>query len=317
MTRNPRTALAAGLAGVLAGAALAVPAAAAPPGAGTAAAPYLYLGWDSPPDPVAVMRATGITRYTMAFVLAQNGCNPAWDGQRPLAGGADARAIAAIRAAGGDVIPSFGGWSGSKLGTNCRTPEALAAAYQKVIDEYRLTAIDLDIENDDELNHLPNQDRIIAAVGIVKQKNPGIRVVVTLPTFRSGLSAPGKHLVENAKATGVDIDVYTIMPFNFGCTGGLDMYDCTVESTEALRATLRGVFGWTDQQAYARMGISGMNGASDNKEVTTPAQWTRIRDWARGKGLARFTYWAINRDRSGSSGTPQADWEFARITAGF
>ncbi|MQY14440.1 hypothetical protein SRB5_46070 [Streptomyces sp. RB5] len=48
-------------------------------------------------------------------IPAQNGCNPAWDSRRPLTGGTDASTIAAIRAAGGDIVPSIGGWSGSKL----------------------------------------------------------------------------------------------------------------------------------------------------------------------------------------------------------
>jgi hypothetical protein len=73
------------------------------------------------------------------------------------------------------------------------------------------------------------------------------------------------------------------------------------------------------------MGISGMNGLSDQQELTTPDTWTRIRDWAQSKDLARFTFWSVNRDRgcagggvqSTCSGIAQTDWEFTRITAGF
>ncbi|MFI6506959.1 chitinase, partial [Streptosporangium sp. NPDC050855] len=80
-----------------------------------------------------------------------------------------------------------------------------------------------------------------------------------------------------------------------------------------------------DAQAYARMGISGMNGLSDQQELTTVAAWTQIRDWARSKGLTRFAYWSVNRDRpcpgggvtSNCSGIAQADWDFTRVTAGF
>ena len=96
-----------------------------------AAAPYLYQGWGDPPNPQTVSQRTGIKWFTMAFVLSGGGCTPAWDGSRPLTGGVDAdRRSTQIRAGGGDVIPSFGGWSGNKLGPNCSTPQALAGAYQ-------------------------------------------------------------------------------------------------------------------------------------------------------------------------------------------
>src|SRR5205814_152195 len=82
-------------------------------------APYLYEGWGDPPAPSTVMSATGIKSFTMAFMLSSGGCTPAWDGSRPLTGGVDQSAINAIRSAGGDIVPSFGGWQGSKLGANC------------------------------------------------------------------------------------------------------------------------------------------------------------------------------------------------------
>lgn len=52
------------------------------------------------------------------------------------------------------------------------------------------------------------------------------------------------------------------------------------------------------------MGISGMNGLSDQQELTTVAAWTQIRDWAKSKGLTRLAYWAVNRDRP----CPVAAW---------
>ena len=46
-----------------------------------AAAPYLYQGWGSPPNPATVMNATGVRWFTMAFILSNGYCNPMWDGQ--------------------------------------------------------------------------------------------------------------------------------------------------------------------------------------------------------------------------------------------
>ncbi|TDD73291.1 chitinase [Actinomadura darangshiensis] len=287
------------------------------------AAPYLYMGWGDPPSPSTVMNATGVKWFTMAFILSTGGCNPGWDGNRPLKGGADEQAISQIRAAGGDVLPSVGGWSGNKLGPNCDSPEALAGAYQKVIDAFGLKAIDIDIENTDEFENAAVQDRILGALKILKRNNPGLQTILTFGTATSGPNYWGKRLIDQAAALQANVDVFTIMPFDFG--GGSDMYASTVSASEGLKTELKSAFGWSDATAYAHMGISGMNGVSDQQELTTTAIWTRVRDWAKSKGLARLAFWSVNRDRpcpgggvtETCSGTDQQPWEFTKITAGF
>jgi hypothetical protein len=292
-------------------------------GTGTGrAAPYLYMGWGNPPSPTTVMSATGIKWFTMAFILSSGGCNPAWDGSRPLQGSADATAISQIRAAGGDVVPSIGGWSGNKLGPNCSTPEALAGAYQTVINAYGLKAIDIDIENTDEFESEAVQDRILNALKIVKQNNPGIQTILTFGTSTTGPNYWGNRLIERSQALGANIDIFTLMPFDFGSS---NIYNDTVGASEGLKTKLKATFGWTDAQAYAHQGISGMNGLSDQQELTSTATWQNITTWAKGKGLGRLAFWSVNRDRgcagggvvSNCSGIAQPDWEFTRITAGF
>ncbi|MXM65561.1 chitinase [Streptomyces sp. HUCO-GS316] len=287
------------------------------------AAPYLYLGWGDPPSATSVMSTTGIKWYTMAFILSSGGCNPAWDGSRPLTGGNDQTVINSIRSAGGDIVPSIGGWSGNKLGPNCSSAEALAGAYQKVIDAYGLKAIDVDIENTDEFENATVQDRILNALKIVKANNPGLRTVLTFGTSTTGPTYWGNRLIEQAKALNAGIDVFTIMPFDFG--GGSDMYGNTVNATEGLKTKLKSTFGWDDATAYAHIGISGMNGLSDQQELTSPQIWTQIRDWANSHHIARLAFWSVNRDRpcpgggvvSNCSGISQTTWQFTSITAGF
>jgi len=311
------------IAGVVAAACcLAVlPSASAAPAAVSPAAPYLFLGWGDPPSPTQVMADTGVRSFTMAFVLSDGGCSPAWDGSRPLTGGVDAAAIADIKAAGGDVVPSFGGWSGNKLGPNCADSAALAGAYQEVIDAYGLSAIDIDIENTDEFENEAVQDRILGALKIVKQNNPGLRTIVTFGTSTTGPNYYGGRLIDQAAALDAGIDVFTIMPFDFGSS---NIETDTIAAAEGLKSKLVSAFGWSDAEAYGHMGISGMNGLSDQQEMTTVQTWTAIRDWASAKGLGRFTFWAVNRDRpcagggvtSNCSGIDQPAWEFTRITAG-
>ncbi|GAA2860767.1 cellulose binding domain-containing protein [Streptosporangium fragile] len=285
-------------------------------------APYLYMGWGNPPNPATVMSATGVKSFTMAFILSSGGCTPAWDGNRPLTGGADQTAINQIKAAGGSVQISFGGWQGNKLGPNCSTPEAFAGAVQQVINAVGPAVVDFDIENTDEFENYTVQDRILNALKIVKQNNPGVKVVVTFGTTTTGPNAHGIRLINRAKELNVPIDNYTIMPFDFGSS---NIYNDTVNAAEGLKNALKAANGWTDAQAYARMGISGMNGLSDQQELTTVATWTQIRDWAKSKGLTRLAYWSVNRDRpcpgggvvSNCSGIAQADWDFTKVTAGF
>ncbi len=285
-------------------------------------APYLYLGWGDPQSATSVMSETGVSAFTMAFMLSSGGCTPAWDGSRPLAGGTDQQTIDAIKAAGGQVQISFGGWSGNKLGPNCSSPEAFAGAVQQVIDAHGPDVVDFDIENTDELEDYAVQDRILQGIAIVKQNNPGVQTVVTIPTSISGPAGAGARLITRAAELGTPIDNYTIMTFDFG---GSDMVADSISAAQGLRDQLKAARGWSDAEAYAHSGISGMNGISDVGETTTPAQWTQIRDWASAQGLTRFAYWAVNRDRacpgggvtSNCSGIAQDNLEFTRITAGF
>jgi chitinase len=297
----------------------------APPTTGTkmASAPYVYPGWGNPPAPATVVNATGVKAFTMAFVNSGGGCNPAWDSESGLTGGAHGSYISQARSAGADVVPSIGGWSGNKLGPNCATANDLAGAYQKVINAFSFKAIDIDIENTDEFENNAVQDKTLSALAIVKKNNPSVKTIVTFGTTPSGPNSNGIRLVQQAKALGSNIDIFTQMPFDFG--GGSDMYTSTVNASEGLKNQLKSTFGYTDAQAYSHMGISGMNGLSDQQETTSTDTWTRIRDYAKSKGFARFTFWAVNRDRgcagggvvSDCSGIAQADWAFTKISAGF
>ena len=108
------------------------------------------------------------------------GCHPKWDGPRPLRGGRDLATIHAIRRAGGDVVVSFGGWSGKKLGERCATTAALAGAYDKVIDAYRLKAIDIDIEHT-ELASATVRQRVVDALNLVRaEESRPIEIYVTI-----------------------------------------------------------------------------------------------------------------------------------------
>ena len=291
-----------------------------PPGGGVqAVAPYLYNGWGNPPDPTTVMNATGVKWFTLAFVLSNGYCNPQWDGGRALTGGVDQSTITKVRAAGGDVVPSFGGYSGNKLESSCSSAGELAAAYQKVISAYGLKAIDIDIEADAYSNGTVQQ-RTVDALKTVKADNPGLTVYVTIGTGQSG---PDTSLITRAASSGLTVDAWTIMPFDFG-GAGQNMGNLTTQAADGLKNALKNAYGYSDDQAYRHSGISSMNGITDNNETVTVNDFRTILAYAQAHHLARLTFWSANRDRpcpgaypndDTCSGVSQNAWDFTRTFA--
>jgi chitinase len=287
------------------------------------AAPYEYLGWGSPPSPTQVMATTGIHDLTLAFILSKGRCNPAWDGKRPLLGGTDAAAITSIRGAGGDVVVSFGGWSGNKLGTSCKTPTTLAAAYQKVITDYSLTAIDIDIEHKEMANARTRQ-RVIAALALVQQANPGIDISITFGTNENGPNTQDLSLISDAVAIGFQPTAWTIMPFDFEAPVS-DMGAVSIQAATGLAQVLATKYHESEAVAYTQTGISSMNGDTDESDETvTVANFDDILSFAQANHLARLTFWALNRDRpcdgttpaSGAcSGIDQQPYDFTDVVA--
>ncbi|GAA3537095.1 hypothetical protein GCM10022295_19060 [Streptomyces osmaniensis] len=295
------------------------PAQAAAPLASSAVAPYLYNGWGSPPNPTTVSNATGVKYFTLAFVLSNGYCNPQWDGGRALTGGVDQRTIETVRANGGDVVPSFGGWSGNKLESSCSSAGELAAAYQKVISAFGLKAIDIDLEAD-AYDSPTVQQRTVDALKKVKADNPGLKVYITIGTGQNG---PDTSLIGRAANTGLTVDAWTIMPFNFG-GNGQNMGDLSVRAAEGLKNSLKSAYGYSDDQAYRSMGISSMNGITDQNETVTVDDFRTMLAYARQHHLARLTFWSVNRDRpctggpaDSCSGVNQSDWDFTRVFAGY
>ena len=118
-------------------------------------APYMYIGQGDNFKLTDCDDACGVKYYTLAFIIArQEGRGtaakyfkePAWDGRFPMAQDVYKEQIDAIRKRGGDVIMSFGGEGGKELANLIDDPGQLEAAYQSVIDRYKFTWLDFDIE---------------------------------------------------------------------------------------------------------------------------------------------------------------------------
>jgi hypothetical protein len=289
------------------------------------AAPYEYLGWGDPQPPASVVSSTGVRSLTLAFVLSRGSCEPAWDGRRPLFGGSDQAAIAAIRAAGAEVDVSFGGWSGKKLGSACKTVAALAGAYQKVIDAYSLQAIDIDIEHG-EFTNRRTRKRVVEALAAVRAANPGLEISITMGTAEAGPEAAGLSLIADASAIGFEPTVWTVMPFDFG-PPATDMGHASIRALEGLQRDLSSAYGLSAAVAYERAGVSSMNGHTDEAPETVDlTDMQTIMAFASLHHLGRLSFWSVNRDRAcggadqsadSCSGIAQQPFAFTSLLAGY
>ncbi|WP_225849607.1 chitinase [Streptomyces sp. HPF1205] len=292
-----------------------------------AAAPYLMPLDNDPPSATAIMDATGLKAFQLAFVLAPNGggCSPTWGGTGAVSSDtAVAGVISAIRAKGGDVSVSIGGYGGTKLGQTCSDPASTAAAYQQVIDKYQLHAIDFDLEEPEYENSAAVHNEIGAAK-ILQQDNPGLYISVTTAGTAAGTGWFGQQMLNEAKSQGFTPNNFSIMPFDGGFNGAASQ----TAALTAFNGLLRSTFGWDTATAYAHEGFSGMNGRSDSGEYFYQSDFQTVLDYATGHGMGRFTFWSLNRDRqcnppdnngttSGTcSSVPQAAWDFAKFSVRF
>ncbi|MFK0194307.1 MULTISPECIES: carbohydrate-binding protein [unclassified Kitasatospora] len=334
--RRPRRAVAVALSvfGLLAGGVSAVAASGSANAATTAAlgsnwyasAPYLMPEDNSPPDAAAVMDATGQKAFQLAFILAQGGntCSPSWGGTSSIDTDTTMPAvIQTIRNKGGDVSVSVGGYGGTKLGQTCGTPEATAAAYQKVVTKYNLKAIDFDLEEPEYENTAAIHNEIGAA-RILQQNNPGIYISITTAGTNAGTGWFGTQMLLEAKSQGFTPNNYSIMPFDGGFNGAAAQTDALVKFNQILQST----FGWNEATAYAHEGASLMNGRTDAAEYFKQADFQTVLDFATAHKLARYTFWSVNRDRQCSgtvdpglsgacSSVAQNAWDFTKYTVKF
>ncbi|MFJ8826710.1 carbohydrate-binding protein [Streptomyces sp. NPDC102467] len=292
-----------------------------------AAAPYLMPLDNDPPDAGAIMDATGLKAFQLAFVLAPNGggCSPTWDGTAAVSSDTAVKSVIdAIRAKGGDVSVSIGGYGGTKLGQACSDAASTAAAYQQVITKYGLRAIDFDLEEPEYENTAAIKNEIGAAK-ILQQNNPGLYVSVTTAGTADGTGWFGKQMLLEAKSQGFTPNNFSIMPFDGGFNGAASQTGALTNFNQILQST----FGWDQATAYAHEGFSGMNGRSDTGEMFTQDDFRTVLDYATNHHMDRFTFWSLNRDRqcsppdngSRTSGTcssvAQNAWDFATYSVQF
>ncbi|WP_030196984.1 cellulose binding domain-containing protein [Streptomyces sp. NRRL S-87] len=279
-----------------------------PPGGGTSAAfaPYVDTSLYPAFDLVGTAAATGVKEFNLAFVTSGGGCNPLWGGVSALGDDRVASQIPALRAKGGDVRVSFGGAAGSELALACSSASDVAAAYGKVIDTYRLTKADFDIEGA-ALPDTAANTRRAQAIAQLQRKHPGLKVSFTLPVMPEGLTQPGIDLLANAKRNGVDIDAVNIMAMDYGPAYSGDMGGYAIQAATATQAQIKGVLGLSDAAAWKTVAVTPMIGVNDvASEVFTVEDATQLAKFARSKGLGWLAMWSGARDKQCPGGAKNA-----------
>jgi hypothetical protein len=292
----------------------AVPTASPTPTSGTGTqtsagfAPYVDTSLYPAFDLLGNADATGVKNYNLAFVTDGGGCTPKWGGVTDLTADAVAGQIGALRAKGGDVRVSFGGASGTELATSCSSADALAAAYGKAVDAFKLTKVDFDVEGGALPNTAANTRRA-QAIAKLQQGHPGLDVSFTLPVMPEGLTQDGVNLLANARSNGVRISTVNIMAMDYGPAYSGDMGTYAEQAATATQAQIKGVLGLSDSAAWKAVAVTPMIGVNDvSSEVFKVDDATQLVNFAKSKGLGWLSMWSATRDKACAGGPkPSAD----------
>ena len=284
-------------------------------------APYIDMAGWPPPDLTSIAKARGVSLLTLAFLQASPDGSPAWGGYGTLTpGSSDSQAktidasIAAFKAAGGDVMISFGGANGTSLAQyyaqHGKTAQQLADAYAGVVSTYGLNRIDFDIEGQAVAD--PASIALNAqALKLFQQQHPEIEIWYTLPVLPSGLTADGLNVVEQALKAGVKLDGVNVMAMDYGeyaapTTGqnartmgawAIASAQSTYDQLTPMYSKYGQSFGWN------QLGVTPMIGVNDvTSEVFKASDAQALEDFARAKGIGMLSMWSITRDTPGTLG---------------
>jgi hypothetical protein len=304
-------------------------------------APYYetYLG-TATPSISATAQASGAKYMTLAFIQSagKGSCAPTWNGDKsqPISSSVYGSDIATLQGRGGDVIPSFGGYSadqgGTEIADSCTDVSKIAAAYESVITTYGVTRLDMDVEAK-SLNNSAGIDRRNKAIAQTEQwaSSQGIplQIQYTLPVEPQGLEANGEAVLQNAVANGAKVDSVNIMVFDYyqRKAGTVNMGTAATNAATATYAELQSIFG--SSASWAMEGMTLLPGIDDfpkKTEVTSITDAQTMLSFAQGHGMNFLSIWAIQRDNGGCPGTTDSNtcsgiaqntWDFSHLLEPF
>jgi hypothetical protein len=287
-------------------------------------APY-FQSWDSADGGLAQLSAASGAKYlTLAFLETNEpgSCSAYWNGSTSTpvsatATGSFGAEIAAVQAAGGNVIPSFGGYTadttGTELADSCTSVSAIAQVYESLITTYHVPRIDLDIEATSLTDTAAIQRRneaIAQTEAWAANHGKQIQFSYTLPTFPTGLPAAELAVLQNAAAVGAKISTVNIMTFDYYLGTTENMLTDAESAATAVHGQLATLYpGQSSRALWQLIGVTQMPGIDDfgTAETFTTAQAPAFAIWAAAKGLGEISMWALQRDNGNCPGTKGAE----------
>jgi hypothetical protein len=305
-------------------------------------APYYetYLAPNTP-SITATSQASGVKYFTLAFLQStgSSSCALDWNGSSTQPLNYYASDIAALRAAGGDVIPSFGGYSadhgGTEIADSCTNVQSIAADYEQVITTLGVTRLDMDVESA-SLNNTAGITRRNQAIALTEQwaaaNGIPLQIQYTIPVEQYGLDPNGEAVLQSAVANGATVTSVNIMVFDYYIAkeGVVEMGTAAENAATNTHTQLESIFtGLTSAQLWNMEGMTLLPGIDDLRkktEVTSEADATTMLGFAQANNMNFLSAWAIQRDNGGCPGTvdsntcsgiTQNTWDFSHILEPF
>jgi hypothetical protein len=298
-------------------------------------APY-YETYDTATDLAALSQQSQARYLSLAFLqtATAGSCTAYWDGDttQPIAPASFGADIADIQAHGGNVIPSFGGFTADTTDTDiadsCTSVPAIAAVFESLITTYHVPRIDLDVEADSVTN-TAGINRRNEAIAMTEQwaaaHHKRIQFSYTLPTFPTGLPAAELGVLQNAVADGATISTVNLLTFDYFFGTQQDMVADTESAAAGLFTQLQSLYpGTPARQLWRMIGVTEMPGIDDfgPDETFSTADAVTILHWAQLQGIGMISFWALQRDNGGCPGTKgagtcsgvtQPTWYFSHV----
>jgi hypothetical protein len=305
-------------------------------------APYYetYLAPNTPS--IATTAAQSGAKYsTLAFLQTpkKGSCTLYWNGNTSQPLDYYSADIASLRTAGGDVIPSFGGYSadqgGTEIADSCTNVSQIAADYETVITTLGVTRLDMDVEAK-SLNNTSGIDRRNKAIAMTEawaaSRGIPLQIQYTLPVEQYGLDANGEAVLQSAVANSATVTSANIMVFDYYIAGEgtVNMGQAAINAATNTHAQLTTIFpGLTSAQIWNMEAMTMLPGIDDypkKTEVTYLPDAQTMLKFAQTNGMNLLSIWAIQRDNGGCPGTRDSNtcsgivqntWDFSHLLEPF
>ena len=289
----------------------------------------------------ATAQASGVKYFSLAFLQAtgKGSCSIDWNSNSSQPLNYYNSDIASLRALGGDVIPTFGGYSadqgGTEIADSCTNVNSIAADYESVISTLGVTRLDMDVEAK-SLNNTAGINRRNQAIALTQawaaQNGIPLQIQYTIPVEQYGLDPNGEAVLQNAVADGVTVSSVNLMVFDYYIAGEgvVNMGQAAINAATNTHTQLESIFpNLTSAQIWNMEGMTMLPGIDDypkKTEVTYLTDATTMLNFAQANNMNFLSIWAIQRDNGGCPGTrdsntcsgiTQNTWDFSHLLEPF